>query len=398
MALGKRVLGVVALTCVLLWTWSRFELSVGDADADLPPDLLTYVHAAGEVVQGGDPYAYEPSAEADAPGAVTRPPYVYPPTSWPLLRALAWAPEGALGDGWVLGQLLAVVAMGAALAGWSGRPAVGLLALAVAPIGFGRALYFDVASGNLAAFETGAFVLGATPWVTAGVAWPFAAAVVLTAAAKPLNLALLGVPFVFGGARGRRAALGAVALYAVGASVSIVAAPDAWSRWRRVAGMAKAADPGWYNLGLLARVRWVAEGEPSVADPPSVGSWLVYGAVIALLLAPVVAVAWSRRETLRAPATARERAIAFAAGTCGLIAVLPRMMDYSFVWAVPAAGVLLVEGRTPRPARAAALVLVATHGFALQPWVAAVALAGLGAWELLGGAAARPPEGRPGPT
>jgi len=335
---------------------------------------VSYLVATNPSLQG-DLRIYRAAAQADAlgrnpyePGALTGPggktqslPFVYPPVALPLLRALLVFDYRTTYFLFFALKMAAVVALIALWRRWlfpddlSGACLYLLCALA-----YGQTLKMDVRAGNISVFEqvliwTGVLALlrGRT-WLYAG----------LIAAAALFKLTTAGLLLVLLLDRSRRALgplLGALAGLALVHGLSAAVRPDLFAAFLRNAAMLD--DRGRTNPAALALIR---DGVDRWAGPaPPHLDWILYGLVVLLVTAGCLWVA--RRQDI-----ARE-GLVFAVFLAFAVAA-PRFKDYSYILLIPPSVYVVVtvlQGVVPR---LLALLLLCTHFFAYQSWVAALVL------------------------
>jgi len=334
---------------------------------------VSYLVATNPSLQG-DLRIYRAAAQADAlgrnpyePGALTGPggktqslPFVYPPVALPLLRALLVFDYRTTYFLFFALKMAAVVALIALWRRWlfpddlSGACLYLLCALA-----YGQTLKMDVRAGNISVFEqvliwTGVLALlrGRT-WLYAG----------LIAAAALFKLTTAGLLLVLLLDRSRRALgplLGALAGLALVHGLSAAVRPDLFAAFLRNAAVLD--DRGRTNPAALALIRDGLERLAGGSVPAHL-DWIVYGLVVLLIGLTTLSVA--RRQGLAGNLEWFFFAFALAA---------PRFKDYSYILLIPPSVYVVVTVLRRLVPRLLAVLLVCTHVFAYQSWVAALVL------------------------
>jgi len=337
---------------------------------------VSYLVAANPALQG-DLRIYRAAAQADAlgrnpyeSGALTGPggktqslPFVYPPVALPLLRALLVFDYRTTYFLFFALKMAAVVALIALWRRWlfpddlSGACLYLLCALA-----YGQTLKMDVRAGNISVFEqvliwTGVLALlrGRT-WLYAG----------LIAAAALFKLTTAGLLLVLLFDRSRRALgplLGALAGLALVHGLSAAVRPDLFAAFLRNA--AALDDRGRTNPAALALIRDGVERLPGPAPPHL--DWVLYVLIVLLVTASFLSVV--RRSEMPGDLDGVLHAFLL-----GFALASPRFKDYSYILLIPPSVYVVVTVLRRLVPRLLAVLLVCTHVFAYQSWVAALVL------------------------
>jgi hypothetical protein len=219
----------------------------------------------------------------------------------------------------------------------------------------------DVRAGNISVFEQ-LLIWAGIAALLRGRAWLCAGLIAAAALAK-LTVAALLLLLLLGRERRHVAAmLSGLAALALVHGVSALVRPDLFAGFLRNA--AALDERGRTNPAALALIR---DGVERLAGPaPPHLDWIVYGLVVLLVAAGFFSVV-RRLDPAELDGVLHAFLLAYAL-------TAPRFKDYSYILLIPpsvyvVAGVL--RGVLPR---ALALLLVCTHFFAYQSWVAALVL------------------------
>ncbi len=328
------------------------------ANPALQGDLRIYVAAAEAWAEGRSPY--EPGALVGPAGNRQELPFVYPPVSLPLLRGLLVLDHRTTYFAYFVLKMAAVVVL---IALWRRRlfpddlAGAGLYLLCA--LGYGQTIKMDVRAGNVSVFEQLLVWTAALAFLRRR-PWTYAALITAAAAIKPANAVLLLLLLVDRGRRERAAVAAGVAALALVHGVSAAVRPDLFAGFlRNAAGL---DDRGSTNPSALALIRDGLERLAGGKGPPHL-DWIVYGVVVLLVTAGFHSVA--RREDRLGHLVCFFLAFALAA---------PRFKDYSYILLIPPSVYVVVRVLRGLAPRLAALVLLCTHFFAYQSWVAALVL------------------------
>jgi len=332
------------------------------ANPALQGDLRIYVAAAEAWAAGRSPY--EPGALVGPAGNRQELPFVYPPASLPLLRGLLVLDHRTTYFAYFVLKMAAVVAL---IALWRRRlfpdDLAGACLYLLCALGYGQTIKMDVRAGNVSVFEQLLVWTAALAFLRRR-PWTYAALITAAAALKPINAVLLLLLLVDRGRRGRAAVAAGAAALALVHGLSAAVRPDLFAGFLRNA--ASLDDRGNSNPASLALIRDALERLAAGKGPPHL-DWIVYGLVVLLVTAGLLPVA--RRYALTGDREGVIHAffIAFALAA-------PRFKDYSYILLIPPSVTVVVRVLRGVAPRVAALVLLCTHFFAYQSWVAALVL------------------------
>jgi glycosyl transferase family 87 len=325
----------------------------------LQGDLRIYRAAAQAWAEGRDPY--QPGALVGPAGNRQELPFVYPPVSLPLMRALLAFDHRTTYFAFFVLKMAAVAAL---VALWRRRlfpddDLAGACLYLFCALAYAQTIKMDVRAGNISVFEQ-------LPIWTAILAFlrrrprAFAA---LVAAAALFKLTTAGLLLLLLLDRSRRslAALAAgVAGLALVHGVSAALRPDLFAGFLRNA--AALDDRGKTNPCTLALIR---DGIERLAGGHVPGhlDMILYG--LAVLLIGLTTLSVARRQGRAGSLECFLFAFALAA---------PRFKDYSYILLIPPSVYVVVNVLPGFVPQLLAALLVCTHLFAYQSWVAAVAL------------------------
>jgi hypothetical protein len=324
----------------------------------LQGDLRIYRAAAQAYVEGRNPY--DPGALVGPAGNRQELPFVYPPASLPLLRALLVFDHRTTYFAYFV---LKIAAAAALIALWRRRlfpdDLSGACLYLLCALAYGQTIKMDVRAGNVSVFEQLLIWTGVLALLR-GRTWLYAA---LVAAAALFKLTTAGLLLVLLLDRSRRALgplVGALAGLALVHGISAAVRPDLFAGFLRNA--AALDDRGRTNPASLALIR---DGLERLAGGPTPAhlDLIVYGLVVLLIGLTTLSVA--RRPGLAGNLECAFFAFALAA---------PRFKDYSYVLLIPPSVYVVADVLQGPVPRLLALALVCTHFFAYQSWVAALVL------------------------
>lgn len=332
------------------------------ANPALQGDLRIYRAAAQAWADGRNPY--EPGALVGPAGNRQELPFVYPPVSLPLMRALLVFDHRTTYFAFFILKIAAVAAL---VVLWRRRlfpdDLSGACLYLFCALAYGQTIKMDVRAGNISAFEqlliwTAVLAfLRRRPWLYAA----------LVAAAALFKLTTAGLLLLLLADRSRRS-LAALASGAAGLAVvhgvSALLSPELFAGFLRNA--AALDDRGRTNPAALALIR---DGIERLAGGHVPGhlDMVLYGLVVLLIGLTTLSVA--RRQGLAGNLEWFLRAFLFAFALAA-----PRFKDYSYILLIPPSVYVVMtvlQGLVPR---LLAVLLVCTHFFAYQSWVAALAL------------------------
>jgi len=334
---------------------------------------VSYLVAANPALQG-DLRIYRAAAQADAlgrnpyePGALTGPggktqslPFVYPPVALPLLRALLVFDYRTTYFLFFALKMAAVVALIALWRRWLFRDDLsGACLYLLCALAYGQTLKMDVRAGNISVFEQ-VLIWTAVLAFRRGRPWLYAALVAAAALFKFTTAALLLVLVLDRSRRSLAALASAVAGLAVVHGVSALVRPDLFAGFLRNA--AALDERGRTNPCAVALIRDGLERLAGGSVPAHL-DWIVYGLVVLLIGLTTLSVA--RRQGLAGNLEWFFFAFALAA---------PRFKDYSYILLIPPSVYVVVTVLRRLVPRLLAVLLVCTHVFAYQSWVAALVL------------------------
>jgi hypothetical protein len=378
-AAAPRALRWIALL-VLLGHGARVCYLVATHHA-LQGDLRIYRAAAEAHAQGRNPYA--PGALIGPGGKTQQLPFVYPPVTLPLLRALL------VFDYRTTYYVFFVLKM-AALAGlivlWRRwlfpDDAAGACLYLLCALAYGQTIKMDIRAGNISVFEQ-LLIWTAVLAFVRGRPWLYAALIAAAALFKLTAAALLLLLIVDRKRRNVGAFLAGLSGLAVVHGISAAMRPDLFAGFLRNA--AALDDRGSVNPSTLALIRDGVERLAGGWGPAHLDE-MVYG--LAVLLIGVTTLSVARRD--RQPGYLECLAYALAA---------PRFKDYSYILLIPPSVHVVVRVLRGVGPRLLALLLLCTHFFAYQSWAAALVLFTVYVAHLLR-PGRRPPEpaAAPGPA
>ena len=324
----------------------------------LQGDLRIYVAAAEAWAAGRNPY--EPGALIGPAGNPQELPFVYPPVCLPLLRGLLLLDHRTTYFAYFVLKMAAAFVL---IALWRRRlfpdDLAGACLYLLCALAYGQTIKMDVRAGNVSVFEQ-LLVWSAALAFLCRRPWAYAATIAAAATLKPTNAALLGLLLVDRGRRERAAVVTGLAGLAVVHGISAALRPDLFAGFLRNA--ARLDDRGSTNPSSLALIR---DGLERLAGGPVPAhlDWIVYGLVVLLVTAGFRSVA--RRQDRLGDLACLFLAFALAA---------PRFKDYSYILLIPPSVYVVVRVLRGLAPRLAALLLLCTHFFAYQSWVAALVL------------------------
>jgi hypothetical protein len=328
------------------------------ANPALQGDLRIYVAAAEASAAGRSPY--EPGALVGPAGNRQELPFVYPPASLPLLRGLLVLDHRTTYFAYFVVKMVAVVVL---IALWRRRlfpdDLAGACLYLLCALGYGQTIKMDVRAGNVSVFEQ-LFVWTAALAFLRRRPWTYAALITAAAALKPTNAALLLLLLVDRGRRERAAVAAGVAALALVHGLSAAVRPDLFADFLRNA--AALDDRGRTNPAALALIR---DGMERLAGGQVPGhlDMIVYG--LWVLLVGLTTLSVARRS---------DRTGALACAFLAFALAAPRFKDYSYILLIPPSVTVVVRVLRGLAPRLATLVLLCTHFFAYQSWVAALVL------------------------
>jgi hypothetical protein len=328
------------------------------ANPALQGDLRIYVAAAEAWAAGRSPY--EPGALVGPAGNRQDLPFVYPPVSLPLLRGLLVLDHRTTYFAYFVLKMAAVVVL---ISLWRRRlfpddlGGAGLYLLCA--LGYGQTIKMDVRAGNVSVFEQVLVWTAALAFLRRR-PWTYAAFLTAAAVLKPANAVLLLLLLVDRGRRERAAVAAGVAALALVHGISAMLRPDLFAGFLRNA--AALDDRGRTNPASLALIR---DGIERLAGGQVPGhlDMIVYG--LWVLLVGLTTLSVARRSDRTGVLECAFLAFALAA---------PRFKDYSYILLIPPSVYVVVRVLRGLAPRLAALVLLCTHFFAYQSWVAALVL------------------------
>ena len=332
------------------------------ANPALQGDLRIYRAAAAAWAEGRNPY--EPGALVGPAGNRQELPFVYPPVSLPLLSALLVFDHRTAHFLFFALKMAATVAL---IALWRRRffpddDLAGACLYLFCALAYAQTIKMDLRAGNISVFEqlliwTGvaAFRRG-RPWLYAG----------LVAAAALFKLATAALLLMLLLDRSRRSVaplLSGLAGLAVVHGTSAALRPDLFAGFlRNAAGL---DDRGRTNPAALALIRDGVERLPGPAPPHL--DWILYGLVVLLVAVSLLSVV--RRSDLPGDLDGIFYVFLF-----GFALAAPRFKDYSYILLIPPSVYVVVTALQGFVPRLLAALLVCTHFFAYQSWVAALVL------------------------
>jgi glycosyl transferase family 87 len=329
------------------------------ANPGLQGDLRIYRAAAQAYAEGRNPY--EPGALIGPAGNRQELPFVYPPVSLPLMRVLLVFDHRTT---YFVFFVLKAAAAAALIVLWRRRlfpddDLAGACLYLFCALAYAQTLKMDLRAGNISVFEqvlvwTGAIaLLRGRPWV-------YAALVAAAALFKLTTAALLIVLLLDRSRRSATALVSGLAGLAVVHGISAALRPDLFAAFLRNA--AALDDRGKTNPASLALIR---DGLERLAGGPVPAhlDMIVYG--LGVLLVGLTTLSVARRQG----SAGNLECVFFAYALAS-----PRFKDYSYILLIPPSVhvvVTVLKGFAPR---LVAVLLVCTHFFAYQSWVAALVL------------------------
>jgi hypothetical protein len=343
---------------VLVYHAARVSYLIASNPA-LQGDLRIYRAAAVAWTEGRNPY--QPGALVGPAGNRQELPFVYPPLSLPLLRPLLVFDHRTT---YFLFFGLKMAAAAALVILWRRRlfrdDASAACLYLFCALAYAQTMKMDIRAGNISVFEQ-ILVWAAALAFLRGRPWLFAALVASAALFKLTTAALLLLLLVDRGRRPLAALMGGLAGLALVHGVSAAMRPDLFAGFLRNA--AALDDRGRTNPAALALIRdgmdLCARAAPRHLD------WIVYGLVVLLLLAGLLLIV---RQSDRIDRAALLYSFCFAFALAS-----PRFKDYSYILLIPPSVYVVATVLRGFP-RLLALLLVCTHAFTYQSWVAALAL------------------------
>jgi hypothetical protein len=327
------------------------------ANPGLQGDLRIYRAAAQAYAEGRNPY--QPGALVGPAGNRQDLPFVYPPVSLPLLRALLVFDHRTTYFAFFVLKMAAVAAL---VVLWRrrlfpGDDLAGACLYLFCALAYAQTIKMDVRAGNISVFEQLLVWTGAVAFLR-GRPRLYAALVAAAALFKLTTAALLFVLLLDRSRRSAAALVSGLAGLAAVHGISAALRPDLFAGFLRNA--AALDDRGRTNPCALALIR---DGLERLAGGPVPAhlDWIVYG--VWVLLIGLTTLSGARRQGL--PGALECFAFAVAA---------PRFKDYSYILLIPPSVYVVanaLEGYVPR---LLAVLLVCTHFFAYQSWVAALVL------------------------
>jgi Glycosyltransferase family 87 len=326
----------------------------------LQGDLRIYRAAAQAYAEGRNPY--QPGALIGPAGNRQELPFVYPPVSLPLMRALLVFDHRTTYVAFFIVKMAAVAAL---VALWRRRlfPAddlAGACLYLFCALAYAQTIKMDVRAGNISVFEQLLVWTGVVALLR-GRPWLYAALLAAAALFKLTTAALLFLLLLDRSRRSLAALVSGLAALAVVHGISAALRPDLFAGFLRNA--AALDDRGKTNPAALA---WIRDGVERLAGPAAHLDWTIYGLVVLLVTAGLFLVA--RR------ADVTDRAALLYCFFLAYALAAPRFKDYSYILLIPPsvyAVVTALEGYVPR---LLAVLVVCTHFFAYQSWVAALVL------------------------
>jgi hypothetical protein len=346
---------------VLLYHGARVSYLV-PANPGLQGDLRIYRAAAQAWVEGRNPY--EPGALVGPAGNRQELPFVYPPLSLPFMRAPLVFDHRTT---YLAFFVLKMAGVAALVALWRRRlfpddDLAGACLYLFCALAYAQTIKMDVRAGNISVFEqvliwTG--VLG----LRRGRPWVYAALVSAAALFKLTTAALLLLLLLDRSRRPVAALVSGMAGLAVVHGISAALRPDLFAGFLRNA--AALDDRGRTNPAALALIRDGVEGLPGPAPPHL--DWILYGLVVLLVAGSFLSLV--RRSDIpdHLDGVVYAFFLAFALAA-------PRFKDYSYILLVPPSVYVVVNVLQGFVPRLLAVLLVCTHLFAYQSWVAALVL------------------------
>jgi hypothetical protein len=330
------------------------------ANPALQGDLRIYRAAAQAWADGRNPY--EPGALVGPAGNRQELPFVYPPVSLPLLRALLAFDHRTTYFAFFILKMAAVAAL---VALWRRRFFPDDLSAAClylfCALAYAQTIKMDVRAGNISVFEQVLIWTGVLALMRGR---PRLYALLVAAAALfKLTTAALLLLLLLDRSRRALAALGAgLAGLALVHGVSALLRPDLFAGFLRNA--AALDDRGRTNPAALALIRDGVERLVGGQVPGHL-DMIVYGLWVLLIGLTTLSVA--RRHGLAGNLEWASFFFAYALAA-------PRFKDYSYILLIPPSVYVvatILRGAVPR---LLAVLLVCTHFFAYQSWVAALVL------------------------
>jgi hypothetical protein len=330
------------------------------ANPGLQGDLRIYRAAAQAWAEGRNPY--EPGALVGPAGNRQELPFVYPPVSLPLMRALLVFDHRTTHFAFLVLKMAAVAAL---VALWRRRlfpddDLAGACLYLFCALAYAQTIKMDVRAGNISVFEQ-LLIWTAILAFRRRRPWPFAALIAAAALFKLTTAALLLLLLL----DRRRPAVGALcgglAGLALVHGISAAVRPDLFAGFLRNA--AALDDRGRTNPAALALIR---DGIERMAGGQVPGhlDMIVYGLWVLLVGLTTLSVA-GRSDRTGVLECAFLLAFALAA---------PRFKDYSYILLIPPSVYVVVSVLQGLVPQLLAVLLVCTHLFAYQSWMAALVL------------------------
>jgi len=347
----------------------------------LQGDLRIYRAAAEAHAEGRNPYA--PGALIGPGGKTQQLPFVYPPVTLPLLRALLVFDYRTTYYGFFVLKMAALAGLILLWRRWLfPDDAAGACLYLLCALAYGQTIKMDIRAGNISIFEQ-LLIWTAVLAFVRGRPWLCSALIAAAALFKLTAAALLLLLIVDRGRRNVGAMLAGLAGLALVHGVSALVRPDLFAGFLR--NVAALDERGSANPSTLAVIR---DGWERLA-----GGWgpthldeTAYGLVV--LLIGLTSLSVARRE--RQPGYLECLAYTLA---------LPRFKDYSYILLIPPSVHVVMNVLQGAFPRVLALLLLCTHFFAYQSWAAALVLFTVYVAHLLR-RGRRPPEpaAAPGPA
>ena len=287
---------------------------------------------------------------------------MYPPVTLPLLRTLLVFDHRTT---YFLFFALKMAAAAALVALWRRSLFTDDLAAAClylfCALAYAQTMKMDIRAGNISVFEQLLVWTAALAFLRRR-PWPFAALVAVAGLFKPIVAGLLLLLLADRSRRAMGALIAGVAALAVVHGISAALRPDLFAGFLRNA--AALDDRGRTNPAALALIRDGVErlGGPA---PPHL-DWILYALVVPLVLVPLLLVA---RQSDRIDRAALLHSFLFAFALAA-----PRFKDYSYILLIPPSVHVVVTVLQSFGPRVLAVLVVCTHVFAYQSWVAALLL------------------------
>lgn len=353
-AAAPRALRWIALL-LLLGHGARVSYLIATNPA-LQGDLRVYRAAAQAYAEGRNPY--EPGALIGPGGKTQQLPFVYPPVSLPLLRALLILDYRTT---YFCFFVLKMAALAGLILLWRRwlfpDDAAGACLYLLCALAYGQTIKMDIRAGNISVFEQ-LLIWTAVLAFVRGRPWLYAALIAAAALLKLTAAVLLLLLIVDRERRNVGALLAGLAGLALVHGVSALVRPDLFAGFLRNA--AALDERGRTNPSTLALIRDGVERLAGGWGPAHLDE-MVYGLVVLLIGLTILSVA--RRD--RQPGYLECVAYALAA---------PRFKDYSYILLIPPSVHVVVNVLRGAFPRVLALLLLCTHFFAYQSWVAALVL------------------------